>query len=218
MKKVIISVLVLAAVVGVICVAVFKTEAPIDPDMMHEVSEETGEIGEKIVGNPSDAKLVVYEYADFGCSHCAEWNKRINDLITKYDGKMALVYRNYDIGQFKNSAAAARAATAAQIQGYFKAYKDLLFNNQSEWYYKSGDGLKEVFYGYFEEASEGAGDLEKFKADMESEPVKKRLKFEQRLGKAANITGTPTFRIDGEKIELSELTEVIESKIGLKTY
>lgn len=209
-KKILIGASVVAAIVGIICLAVFKTEPPINADWVHDASEETGFIGEKIIGNPNEAKLTIYEYADFGCSYCAEWNRKINELMNKYDGQIALVYRSYDIGKFKNSPVAARAATAAQIQGYFKEYKDLLFTNQIEWYYKESEELDKTLVGYFKEASNNSGDVDKFKSDMKSDAVKKRLKFEQRLGKAVDLTGTPTFRIDGETIPINELVETIE--------
>ena len=213
-KKILIGAAIVAVIVGIICLAVFKTEPPINADTIHDASEETGFIGEKIVGNPDEAKLTIYEYADFGCSHCAEWNRKINELINKYDGQIALVYRSYDIGQFKNSPVVARAATAAQIQGYFKEYKDLLFANQTEWYYDDSEELNETLVEYFKEASNNSGDIDKFKSDMKSDAVKKRLKFEQRLGKAINLAGTPTFRIDGETISISELVKTIEKKIS----
>ncbi len=213
-KGIIIGALIFAAVVGIVCLANFRTDqyANMNPDSIIEPSETTGFIGEKTVGNPDDAKIVIYEYADFGCSHCADWNRKINILIEKYDGKIALVFRSYDIGQFKNSLKAASAATAAQIQGYFKEYKDLLYSNQSEWLYEDGADLTEILSNYFEEASKGAGDLDKFKEDIKSDSVRTRLKFEQNMGKKVDLAGTPTFRIDGETISLSELIDTIEKK------
>ena len=213
-KGITIGALIIAAVVGVVYLANFRNDpyANMNPDSIIESSETTGFIGEKTVGDPDNAKIVIYEYADFGCSHCADWNRKINNLIEKYDGKIALIFRSYDIGQFKNSLKAASAATAAQIQGYFKEYKDLLYSNQSEWFYEDGADLTEILSNYFEEASKGAGDLDKFKEDIKSDSVRTRLKFEQNMGKKVDLAGTPTFRIDGETISLSELIDTIEKK------
>lgn len=212
-KKGLIISAIVAMIVGIIYLAIPKNDHPVDPDSIIEASEETGMIGEKIVGNPNEAELIIYEYADFGCSHCAEWNKKINDLLKEYDGKIALIFRSYNLG-FKNSALSARAATSAQIQGYFKEYKDLLFTNQAEWYYEDGAKLNELFVKYFEEASKGTGDVDKFQEDMKSDAVKKRLKFEQKLGKAVNLAGTPTFRINGEAVALSDLINTIERLVN----
>lgn len=215
-KGIAIGALIIAAVVGIVYLANFRTDpyANMNPDSIIESSETTGFIGEKTVGDLDNAKIVIYEYADFGCSHCADWNRKINNLIEKYGGKIALVFRSYDIGQFKNSLKAASAATAAQIQGFFKEYKDLLYSNQTEWFYEDGAELANVLSGYFEEASKGAGDLDKFKEDLKSDSVKIRLKFEQNMGKKVDLAGTPTFRIDGETISLSELIDTIEKKMS----
>ncbi len=212
-KKGLIISAIVAMIVGIIYLAIPKNDHPVNADSIIEASEETGMIGEKIVGNPNEAELIIYEYADFGCSHCAEWNKKINDLLKEYDGKIALIFRSYNLG-FKNSALSARAATAAQIQGYFKEYKDLLFNNQAEWYYEEGAKLNELFVNYFKEASNNKGDVNKFQEDMKSDAVKKRLKFEQKLGKAVNLAGTPTFRINGEAVALSDLINTIERLVN----
>lgn len=182
-------------------------------DSIHAASEGSGFISEKVIGNPNTAKLVVYEYADYGCSHCADWNRKINDLINKYGDKLALVFRAYDIG-FNNGALASKAATAAQLQGYFREYKDLLFSNQSEWMYADNSNVENIFSEYFKEVSSGHGDMDKFKNDLRSEAVRKRVNFEHRMGERAKVKGTPMFRIDGEMVELSKLVETIEQKIS----
>ena len=214
-KGMIIGILVLAVAVGVVCVATLKTDpyADMDADSIIEASEVTGFIGEKSAGDPDSAKVVIYEYADFGCSHCAEWNRKINSLMEKYDGKIARVFRSYDIGQFQNSLRAASAATAAAMQGHFGEYKDLLYSNQAEWFYAEGAELTELLLRYFEEASGGTGDVDKFQTDVKSSAVRTRLKFEQNMGKKVGLAGTPTFRIDGEAVSLSELVETIERKV-----
>ena len=102
---------------------------------------------------------------------------------------------------------------AAQIQGFFEKYKDLLFNNQAEWMYTKGDKLDELWVSYFKQASDEDGDVKKFQGDMKSDAVKKRLKFEQMLGKRVNLHGTPLFRINGEIVSPAELPAKIESYI-----
>ena len=217
-KKITICAVIIAVVVaiaGIVTLSVSKNKtASIETaDMIFEASASTGSIGEKIIGNPDKAKVIIYEYADFACSHCAEWNRKINEIIDEHGEDVSLVFRSFDLG-FANGPAAARAATAAQIQGYFKAYKDLLFNNQSEWFYEKGESLKQIFSNYLMVASKGAADIDKFVSDMNSNSVKERLKFEQSLGKKIELTGTPTFRIDGETISPGEITEIVEQKLS----
>ena len=184
-------------------------------DSIQSASTDSGNLDEKIVGDPDTAEVVLYEYADYACSHCATWNQTINGLIEKYPGKIAVIFRGYDLG-FKNGPAAAKAATAAQAQGYWEVYKNKLFADQHKWASLSEASLEETLVDYFREVSAGQGDIEQFKADMNSEAVQKRLDYEQKLGESINLTVTPTFRIDGENIPASELVDTIREKIEAK--
>lgn len=78
--------------------------------------------------------------------------------------------------------AAASAANAAALQGYWKPYKDLLFANQSDWFYSTGNELQQQLETYFEKASDGKGDLTKFREDMKSEKVAKKIAFDRGIG------------------------------------
>lgn len=208
-----IIIIIISAAVGLTAIFTANNQPPTTIDAIIEPSSQTGDIPEKILGDPTKATVIVYEYADYGCSHCADWNQVINELIEKYPDQLAVVFRGYNLG-FTNGLAVARAATAAQIQGYWKEYKDLLFANQAEWYYANEEELSDLLSEYFETASSGKGDLEQFKSDLSSDAVKKRLDFEQSLGKKIHLSGTPTFRIDGEQIELGSLIDTIEAKIN----
>ena len=214
MKRVLSAVgILLVAIIGlIIIINSAGNDDGISPDSIIEPSEQTGNIPEKIIGNPDEASLIVYEYADYGCSHCADWNRQMNELVKKHGGKLAIVFRGYNLG-FQNGLGAANAATAAQIQGYWKEYKDLLFANQSEWIYAEKKDANDLFIEYFKEASNDAGDTEKFKDDMNSSDVKKRLDFEQKMGKEVNLQGTPLFRINGKNVSVGDLVKTIEKLI-----
>ena len=188
----------------------------LNSDQIFEASEDTGGLPEKVIGNPSEAKVVLYEYADYACPHCAEWSLLLDRLVEESDGKLAVVYRGYLLG-FKNGLTAASAATAAQVQGCWQEYKNLLFTSQSEWTSLSGEELQDKLISCFETASKGNGNIEKFKADMASESVAKKIAFEYQLGEELNLQGTPTFRIDGETIAIKDLKETISQKLANAT-
>ena len=100
------------------------------------------------------------------------------------------------------------------MQRYFaKEYKDKLFNSQAEWEYLDSSEVEDALVGYFEDVSDGKGDVEQFLVDMKSSAVRKRLNYEQKLGESVNLTGTPMFRIDGETIELKDLISTIEARL-----
>lgn len=184
----------------------------INPDSIIATSEITGNLPEKIIGNPN-AKVLIYEYADYACSHCAEMNTVTKKLLDKYDGKVAIVYRGFLLNGYPNNVEAAAAANAAAIQGYWEKYKNLVYSEQSTWLYLTSDVVS-YFGNLFVEASDGKGDLDKFYEDMESESIAKKLAFDHAMGEAVELTGTPTFRINGEKISGGDLETYVSDLVN----
>ena len=181
-----------------------------DIDTIISANEDSGNLPEKIEGDVN-APVIVYEYADYSCSHCAELNPIINKIVEDYNGKVAVVFRNYLISYFKNNVIAASAATAASIQGYWEPYKNLLFENQSTWYSMSGAELRNYLTDLFKQASDNKGDTNKFNQDLNSEEVAKRVAFEFGLGAhIEELSGTPYFRINGQSVPASELRTTID--------
>lgn len=168
----------------------------IEPDVHN------GYIGDNVKGDPK-APVLIFEYADFQCGYCALVNPRVNSAIEKADGRLAVVYRNFILSYHQNSTAAASAAQAAGLQGHWKEYADELFNQQSEWTYATSSERSALFQKYFTEVTNGEGDLEKFNSDLASENVSQKISFDMGIGKRMDISGTPSFYIDGQLIDWS---------------
>ena len=159
-----------------------------------------GEIGDHVKGD-KDAPVLIFEYADYQCPGCASINPRVNTAIEKSNGKLAIVYRSFLLSYHQNGTAAASAAEAAGLQGYWKQYADALFANQAEWEYASASERTSLFNKYFTEVSNGKGDMDKFQKDIASEKVSKKISFDMGIGKRIDVSGTPAFYIDGQKID-----------------
>ncbi len=159
-----------------------------------------GNIGDHVKGDP-DAPVVIIEYADFQCGYCALMNPRVDKIVEQADGKLAVVYRNYLLSYHQNGTAAASAAEAAGLQGYWKEYAGALFTNQDEWAYATASERTELFNKYFKEVTDNQGDLNKFSKDIASTEVSQKISFDMGIGKRINIGGTPSFYIDGELID-----------------
>lgn len=164
-----------------------------------------GQIGDHVKGNP-DAPAIIYEYADYQCPGCASINTRVNSAIEKSNGKLAIVYRSFLLSYHQNGTAAASAAEAAGLQGYWKEYADALFLNQAEWEYASASARTTYFNNYFTQVTNGKGDLNKFNEDISSERVSKKISFDMGIGKRIDVSGTPAFYVDGQKIDWSSDT------------
>jgi hypothetical protein len=167
-----------------------------------------GNIGDHVKGN-KDAKTIIFEYADFQCPGCASMNARVNAAINNSDGKLAVVYRNHLLSYHQNATAAASAAEAAGLQGYWKEYADLLFENQAEWEYASASQRASLFNSYFTTVSNGKGDLDKFNSDIASEGVSKKISFDMGIGKRIDIDATPSFYFNGQKIDWTTASSII---------
>ena len=182
-------------------------------------TEDNGGIDDHIKGKVEgvEPEFYIFEYADFQCPGCAATNPWINEIIESYNGKVAIVYRSFLLSYHQNARAAASAAEAAGLQGYWKEYADLLFANQSEWETLSGSGRKEKFIEYFRGITKGAGDEKKFAEDMASEAVKAKINFDMAIGKKVGISATPAFYIDGKDIDWTEV-ENTSTKAGFIEY
>ncbi len=189
-----------------------------DSNAIIEANEDNGGISDHIKGS-ADAPVLIYEYADYQCSGCASANPRINKLIEEYAGKLGVVYRNFLLSYHQNGTAAASAAEAAGLQGYWKEYADKLFANQSVWASASGDTRTDMFVDLFTNVTDGKGDVDKFISDMNSAEVKAKINFDMGLAEDLDIPGTPSFFLNGERIDISNISgedafmELMRSKI-----
>ncbi|MBQ3310208.1 thioredoxin domain-containing protein [Candidatus Saccharibacteria bacterium] len=167
-----------------------------------EANKYNGEIADHVFGN-AEAPVLIFEYADYQCPGCATTYPRLKILLDEYGDNLGVVYRSYLLSYHQNGTAAASAAEAAGLQGYWQEYADLLFNNQREWEYASVRERSELFANYFETASEGKGDVGQFKSDMGSARVKKKIDFDMGLGKYVGVESTPWIVIDNQHIDLN---------------
>jgi protein-disulfide isomerase len=162
-----------------------------------EASPSNGEIGDHFRGNPETAKMIIIEYADMSCNHCASQNSMVERLATDYEDDVVFVFRHFLLGGYPNSIAAAAATEAAGRQGHFFEMLNILFSNQATWYSIAQSEREATFSAYFELVAPD-GDVAKFKEDMKDKTLIKKVDFDHNLGKLSNIKGTPAFFYNSE--------------------
>ena len=166
-----------------------------------EADDHNGHIADHIKGD-KNAEIVLVEYADFQCSGCASVSASVNKLVEKYKGKVAVIQRTYVLSYHQNGKAAAAAAEAAGLQGYWKEYGQLLFDNQNDWFYSDASERTKQFQEYFTKVSGGKGDLDKFTSDLENPDVTAKIKFDIGLAnRMGEISYTPAFYLDGKFVD-----------------
>lgn len=167
-------------------------------------SEASGDLAENIEGDP-EAPVLIFDYADYQCEGCAAMNPYLNKLVEEYDGKVAVVFRSYVQSYHQNGTAAASAANAAALQGYWSEFKDLMFTNQDDWYSANAAERQKLFEQYFTEASDGKGDLEKFREDMNSKAVAQKIAFDRGLADKVGLEWTPSIWLGDELVQREEM-------------
>lgn len=165
-----------------------------------------GDMGDNYEGN-KDAKVIISEYADYQCPFCSTVFPYLSDIVKEYDGQVGLVFRSYILSYHQNGTAAASAANAAALQGYWGPYAKKLFKEQSNWESLSASDRDNHFREYFVEVTEGKGGVEKFLKDMNSDAVKQKIKADMAISKRLGVNETPTIYINGKAFELPSAKE-----------
>lgn len=165
-----------------------------------------GDMGDNYEGN-KDANVIISEYADYQCPFCSTVFPYLSDIVKEYDGQVGLVFRSYILSYHQNGTAAASAANAATLQGYWEPYAKKLFKEQSNWESLSASDRDNHFREYFVEVTEGKGDTEKFLKDMNSDAVKQKIKADMAISKRLGVNETPTIYINGKAFELPSAKE-----------
>ncbi len=149
-----------------------------------------------------NSPVTLVEFADFQCPYCATAYPILEEVLKEYDGKVRFNYKHFPlISIHRNAVPAATAAEAAGLQGKFWEMYSLLYSRQQDWSNEPSAGKK------FEEyASELDLDVEKFKSDMTSDALAKKIDDQRNEGISLGVNSTPTFFLNGKRIELESLS------------
>lgn len=140
--------------------------------------------------------VTLTEYGDYQCPYCKSYYPIIKQVQAAYKDQITFQFRNYPLNQIHPHAfEAARAAEAAGKQGKYFEMHDLLYENQDTW--ASATNVSEIFAGYAEQLGLN---VDQFKADSASTAVSDIINADIKAGQAIGIDSTPTFTINGKKI------------------
>ncbi len=151
----------------------------------------------RVLGETS-APVVITAWEDFQCPVCKAANSSVlQQIITEYvdTGKAQLQYRYFSfIGD--ESKRAAQAAEAASAQGKFWEYHDALFT------YQGSENSGAFSDDRLTQLAELVGlDLTQFKQALDTNEYKDVVNAELQEGKDRGVTGTPTFFVNGERVD-----------------
>ena len=160
------------------------------------------------ISGATSSPAVLIEYSDFQCPACGAYYPLVEKVVSDYKGKLALVYRHFPLPQHPQAKPAAYAAEAAGKQGKFWDMYRLLFEGQDEWANKSD--AEKTFEIY---ATRLNLNLARFRTDVESSDVHARVDANSEGGKKAGVNATPTFFLNGRKLQNPTSYEMFKQKL-----
>lgn len=178
-----------------------------------------------VIGNPN-ASVTIVIFSDFSCPYCAaaegynaaaiqalrsrdsSWQAPMPLIKSKYvdTGKVKLVFKYFP--GHGSGKAAHLIAWSLNEQGKFWEFGELSFANQE----KTGnfDAMKAL-------AVQVGANMTKLQADLDSGKYNYKFEEDKQLGLDSGVQGTPTFFVNGIKIEgaqsFSEFDKLIQSKL-----
>ncbi len=149
------------------------------------------------------AKVSIVEFSDFQCPFCGRVVPTLERIEKEYGDRVRVVFKHLPLSIHPKAPAAHAAAEAAHKQGKFWEMHDRIFANQRVL-------EPDVFEGY----AEAIGlDLDRYRADVASESVKKRIDADMSEARRLGVTGTPGFFLNGRFVSGAQPFERFQTLI-----
>ena len=189
----------------------------------------------------SSARVTLEEYGDFECQPCGRLYPVLKTVEQDYGDRLRVIFRHMPLRKHEHALLAARAAEAAGLQGRFWEMHDMLFENSPRW--TKGVStvgpdappsrrlesnvlamdleVRDVFFRYAEILQL---DVERFKQDLDSDPIRARVESDRTRGSGLGIDRTPTVYVNGHNVPApSSLTSeglhaAIDAALAGKTF
>jgi len=139
------------------------------------------------VRGDANAPVTIVEFTDFQCPACAAMQPILDNVLKSYGNKVKLVVRDFPLPMHANARKAAEAANAANAQGKFFEYTDLLFKRQNALDLAS---LKKY-------ATELGLDRARFDAALDSGKYAAEVKHDIDDGQLYGVDSTPAIFVNG---------------------
>ena len=153
----------------------------------------------------ADGRVTLVEFLDFECEGCLAAYPFVEQLRADYDGRITFVARYFPMPGHANAENAAVAVEAAAQQGRFEDMYHRMYETQTEW----GEG-QESQAALFRTFAEDLGlDMAEFDSDVADPKTLERVLQDREDGLALGVEGTPTFFLNGEKVEVQTTDEFV---------
>lgn len=175
-----------------------NTYSTVTIDFIREIS-----IGDSPYLGMENAPIIVTVFTDFQCPYCAKVVPILEQVLEHNPDTVKIVLKNLPLTSIHDFAEkAALAALAAGEQGKFWQFHDELFDSPE---------INDEVIGKI--ADELGLDQKKFKNDMNSNKIRKKLMQDLQAAQKANVGATPTIFVNGRKVKTRGL-DAMQSMIN----
>lgn len=136
---------------------------------------------------PEQAPITIVQFSDYQCPYCQRSEGAVQDVLSRYSGKIRLVHRDFPLEGHTRAFPTSRAAYCAGEQGRFWEYHRGIFLKPSD---LSDEDLKR-------RAGELGLDAAAFGTCLASDRHDATIRGAFEQGVSLGVTGTPTFFING---------------------
>lgn len=161
-------------------------------------------VGESPVLGSNQASQYLFIFSDFQCPFCAKAQASLQEFKRKHP-EVALVYKHFPLTAIHPEAMNAAAASwAAQQQGRFWPYHDILLANQNRF----GNA-------YYEEVAKQLGmNLVQFNRDRRSQSAYAAITKDTELADRLGVKGTPFFVINDQGVSGVVTSQDLEAMLS----
>ena len=139
----------------------------------------------------ANAPVTVVMFTDFQCPACAATHPALQEVLAEYAGNVRFVVRDFPLTTIhENAFQAAVAANAANAQGKFFEFVEVLYQNQSQL-----DPVSLVKY-----AADLKLNIKRFETDLADQKLADEVRKDMADGKRYHVNSTPTIFVNGVKV------------------
>jgi protein-disulfide isomerase len=143
------------------------------------------------MSGPADAKVTLVEFSDFECSECARGFPLSTHIRNVYGRDVRFVFRQFPLRSNPHAHLAAEASLAAQAQGKFWEYHDILFSNQHD-----------LSRAALERYAQAAGlDLPRFRRALDQAQFAAAVDRDLELGRRVSVKDLPALFVNGRHVD-----------------
>ena len=160
---------------------------------------------------PANAPVTLVEFLDPECESCRAMYPYVKQIQAEYGDRLRLVIRY--MPYHKNSVYAVGALDAAAAQGRYWEFLEALFYNQPKWG-NHHDPRPELIPQI---AQQMGFDMQAFQKHLDAGAFRELVELDRQDGETVGVQGTPTFFVNGRKLETlgyEPLKALIEAELG----